>query len=63
MAGTVRQPIDIQSLERYISQQVPEIKTPIELKQVTIFPTSVQCIELILLNYSSDLANQTPLTR
>src|SRR4051794_4056090 len=33
MAGTVRQPIDLQSLERYISQNVPEIKTPIDLKQ------------------------------
>ncbi|KAF4626474.1 hypothetical protein G7Y89_g11685 [Cudoniella acicularis] len=33
MAGTVRQPIDIQSLERYISTNVPEIKTPIDLKQ------------------------------
>lgn len=34
MAGIVRQPIDVPSLERYISQTVPEIKIPIDLKQV-----------------------------
>ena len=34
MAGIVRQPIDLESLQRYISQSVPIIKTPIELKQV-----------------------------
>lgn len=34
MAGPVRQPIDIPSLERYISHNVPEIFTPISLKQV-----------------------------
>jgi len=33
MAGTVRQPIDIKSLERYISKNVPEIKVPIDIKQ------------------------------
>jgi hypothetical protein len=34
MAGAVRQPIDIASLERFISATVPEIKVPIDLKQV-----------------------------
>lgn len=34
MAGAVRQPIDIASLERYIQQAVPEIKVPIDVKQV-----------------------------
>ena len=34
MAGVVRQPIDVQSLERFIAQHVPEIKTPIDIKQV-----------------------------
>jgi hypothetical protein len=34
MAGAVRQPIDIPALERYISQHVPEIQTPIDVKQV-----------------------------
>lgn len=36
MAGAVRQPIDIQSLERYLNQNVPEIKTPVDLKQVSL---------------------------
>lgn len=34
MAGPMRQSIDVQSLERYISQNVPEIQVPIEVKQV-----------------------------
>jgi hypothetical protein len=38
MAGIVRQPIDTKSLERYISQNVPEIKVPIDLKQVLLSP-------------------------
>jgi len=33
MAGVVRQPIDIKSLERYVSQNVPELKIPIDVKQ------------------------------
>lgn len=35
MAGRVRQPIDEAALEKYISDNVPEIKTPIDLKQVS----------------------------
>lgn len=31
MAGAVRQPIDVQALERYIS---PDIQIPIDVKQV-----------------------------
>lgn len=34
MAGAVRQPIDIPSLERYIDQNVPALKTPLDVKQV-----------------------------
>ena len=34
MAGPIRQPIDIPALQRYIEQNVPEIKTPLEVKQV-----------------------------
>jgi hypothetical protein len=34
MAGAVRQPIDVQSLERYISKNVPGIQVPIDVKQV-----------------------------
>ncbi|KAH7170763.1 kinase-like domain-containing protein [Dactylonectria macrodidyma] len=33
MAGRVRQPIDEAAFERYISEHVPAIKTPIDLKQ------------------------------
>ncbi|KAJ5143576.1 uncharacterized protein N7515_002363 [Penicillium bovifimosum] len=33
MAGEVRQPIDIPALERYIDQNVPELKTPLDVKQ------------------------------
>ncbi|KAI1175272.1 kinase-like domain-containing protein [Nemania sp. FL0916] len=33
MAGRVRHPIDISSLERYLNQHVPQIKTPLEVKQ------------------------------
>lgn len=34
MAGRVRHPIDQAALERYIEKNVPEIKTPIDIKQV-----------------------------
>ncbi|KAI1767398.1 phosphotransferase enzyme family protein [Hypoxylon sp. FL1150] len=33
MAGRVRHPIDTAALERYISQNVPEIKVPLDVKQ------------------------------
>ncbi|KAH6637911.1 kinase-like domain-containing protein [Boeremia exigua] len=33
MAGNVRQPIDVASLERYITANVPEIAVPIDVKQ------------------------------
>lgn len=34
MAGPIRQPINIKNLEDFISKNVPEIKVPIEVKQV-----------------------------
>ena len=34
MAGQVRHPIDIPALERFISQNVPEINVPLDVKQV-----------------------------
>jgi aminoglycoside phosphotransferase (APT) family kinase protein len=34
MAGPIRQPIDVKSLERYISSNVPDITVPIDVKQV-----------------------------
>ncbi|RYP43730.1 hypothetical protein DL768_009737 [Monosporascus sp. mg162] len=33
MAGPVRQPIDVEALERYISEHVPEIGVPLDVKQ------------------------------
>ncbi|KAI9745194.1 MAG: hypothetical protein M1818_001472 [Claussenomyces sp. TS43310] len=38
MAGVVRQPIDIRSLEAYISTTVPEIQVPVNVKQVSLPP-------------------------
>jgi hypothetical protein len=35
MAGEIRQPIDIIALQKYIENNVPEIKTPLEIKQVS----------------------------
>lgn len=49
MAGDVRQPIDIPSLERYLNQNVPEIKTPLEVKQASLdreqWVNSNRCIQ------------------
>ncbi|KAL2374934.1 hypothetical protein RJ035_002199 [Blastomyces gilchristii] len=33
MAGAVRQPIDLPSLEQYLNHHVPAVKTPLDLKQ------------------------------
>ncbi|KAI1151309.1 kinase-like domain-containing protein [Nemania diffusa] len=33
MAGRVRHPIDVKALEQYLSQHVPEIKVPLDVKQ------------------------------
>ena len=35
MAGRVRQPIDVKALEAYITKTVPEIKVPLDVKQVS----------------------------
>ena len=42
MAGAVRQPIDIPPLERYNEQNVPALKTPLDVKQVSEAKTTVQ---------------------
>jgi hypothetical protein len=34
MAGRVRQPIDVGSLERWVSKNVPQIEVPLDVKQV-----------------------------
>ncbi|GKT83129.1 aminoglycoside phosphotransferase [Colletotrichum tofieldiae] len=33
MAGRVRHPIDLKALERYVDEHVPQIKTPLDIKQ------------------------------
>ena len=38
MAGEIRQPIDIKALEKFIDANVPELKTPLEVKQVCTIP-------------------------
>lgn len=35
MAGPIRQPIDLDGFDRYLRNNVPEIKTPVEVKQVS----------------------------
>ncbi len=34
MAGKIRQPIDEKAFAKYVDENVPEIKTPLQLKQV-----------------------------
>lgn len=36
MAGRIRQPINIQSFEEYLKTNVPEIKTPLDVKQASL---------------------------
>jgi aminoglycoside phosphotransferase (APT) family kinase protein len=33
MAGPIRQPINLETLSKYIDENVPEIKTPLNVKQ------------------------------
>lgn len=41
MAEAMRQPIDVPSLERYLNQSVPAIKTPVNMKQVNLLIQTV----------------------
>lgn len=34
MAGPIRQPVDLDKLAKYIDKHAPEIKTPLDVKQV-----------------------------
>lgn len=60
MAGKVRQPIDLKALEKYVEEHVQEIKTPFDLKQVSI---SNKQVVFELNENSLDLVNPTQLTR
>lgn len=39
MAGQIRQPIDEAAFSRFVEQNVPEIKLPIDVKQVCMCPS------------------------
>lgn len=60
MAGTLRQPIDVPSLERFIASHVPEIQGPITLKQVGLVNVLVERSDVIC---SLALVNQIRHTR
>lgn len=45
MAGRVRQPIDEKAFSKFLAENVPEIKTPIELKQVRWAPNGSQVLD------------------
>ncbi|KAL4941546.1 hypothetical protein BDV06DRAFT_236011 [Aspergillus oleicola] len=59
MAGTVRQPIDIPSLEKYIHDHVPEIKIPLDVKQFGFGQSN----PTYLLTSPSPSTNSAPETR
>lgn len=34
MAGAIRQPIDLEALQRYVEKTLPDIRLPLDVKQV-----------------------------
>ncbi|KAF2265503.1 APH-domain-containing protein [Lojkania enalia] len=60
MAGPVRQPIDVASLERYIERNVPDIKTPISLKQQFGFGQSNPTYQITDLNDAKFVMRKKP---
>jgi hypothetical protein len=61
MAGNVRQPIDVASLERYIASNVPEIAVPVDVKQVSLIEWHCGDFDE-LMGCSSDMASPTQRT-
>lgn len=60
MAGQVRQPIDVASLERYVAANVPEIEVPLDVKQVRDVDRACDCWKAAANGlYSSVMDNQT----
>lgn len=59
----MRQPIDIPSLEKYIDQNVPEVKTPLDVKQASLARQltnqQYQTDQLMSSHCSSASVNQT----
>lgn len=58
MAGAVRQPIDLDSLTAYLEQNVPEVKLPFGIKQV-----SRPCALSVPSSHSSSLASVNQIQR
>lgn len=58
MAGAVRQPIDVESLSKYLSLQVPRIKLPIQMKQAC--GQSVQVVAFLLTSYQFAFGQSNP---
>lgn len=58
MAGPIRQQIDIAALERYIDKNVPEIKTPLDVKQVLRQHVLERLKTPLLITYSLDMVNR-----
>jgi hypothetical protein len=53
MAGRVRQPFDELAFEKYLSEHVPEIVTPVDVQQVSEDAAGQLCQDT-LRNLSSD---------
>lgn len=58
MTEAMRQPIDVPSLERYLRQSVPEIKTPVDVKQVSC-GYSISSTPLTSIQFSFGQSNPT----
>ena len=56
MAGPVRQSIDLQKLEKYISENVPEITIPLNIKQVLTMDLTQICKHGIDTNSSASVS-------
>jgi len=57
MAGPIRQPIDLERFQKYIEDNVKEIKTPIDVKQV-LYLVLLVSLYTDLVPFSSAMANQ-----
>ena len=58
MAGRIRQQIDIKALERYITNNVPDIQVPIDVRQVSL-PHTLINVSLLTKGSSLDMVNPT----
>lgn len=63
MAGAVRQPIDVQSLSRYLEAHVREIQLPVSLLQVGPLNSRLRLLQRTDIALSSAMANPTRHTK